>query len=716
MKKTKAFLALLCSGCLIIGGCSTNTTSGTEAETATAAAAETTAETVAEGSAEGGLFTYGASEKAFADKVEENRAYGLDITRRLLENRSNETGYRTAGSQAEFEAGEMLVKEFEAIGLQNVHKDAFKTDGWEYKEGNLTFTTADGEEHTAVLGGQAVQFQSKGDTYEVVYAGRGTEDELAGLDVKGKWVLVDIDQSSDWWVNYPAYEAYLNGAAGVLAVNVSGYGEESDETIVTQDICGPEYAPIFSMSVKDGSLLKEALAAGNTSVILNIDSVVTPDTQSYNIIGEIPGKSDEQIILAAHYDAYWDGFQDDGTAIAMILSISRALIDSGYEPEKTIRVVAHGAEEWGIINSRYDWAVGSHRQITENTPEWSKNTAVMINFESPGMKQRGYALVRTIYEYNSVLNELFQYIPDVPEDFTKGLQTEYPLRSWSDDFAYTAEGVPAFRNGYTDPEYDSSIYHTPFDNESTYDEDDFVFQQKLYGLLLMAFDKFTVLPMDFSLRFEQMNEKLGEKDIYVQAGADYEALSEEISRAVENGKALYTKIGQLQHKDGGALNEQLLSMFRFAEENFVKLTWEDGVIFPQQHGYNNLTNLNGAISALKDQNIQEALDNYLYAIDNNWYAYDFSRETYEFFTDQVLKQDEDRLSWGAGKVISHLDLYDVIDSLQEKKENGETDVAKELAALEEAVKTEQQRFTSAVSQLTEALRTMNEMMEQAAAS
>ena len=67
-------------------------------------------------------------------------------------------------------------------------------------------------------------------------------------------------------------------------------------------------------------------------------------------------------------------------------------------------------------------------------------------------------------------------------------------------------------------------------------------------------------------------------------------------------------------------------------------------------------------------------------------------------------------------MISHLDLYDVIDSLQEKKENGETDVAKELAALEEAVKTEQQRFTSAVSELTEALRTMNEMMEQAAAS
>ena len=169
------------------------------------------------------IFTYGDEEKAYVAQVEENSVYGLDITQRLLENKSNEHGYRTAGSQAEFEAGEMLVKEFESIGLQNVHKDAFTTDGWEYREGEITFTSAENESYTAVLGGHAVQFQADNETYEVVYANRGTADDLAELDVNGKWVLVDIDQSSDWWVNYPAYQAYLKGAAGVLAINVAGY-------------------------------------------------------------------------------------------------------------------------------------------------------------------------------------------------------------------------------------------------------------------------------------------------------------------------------------------------------------------------------------------------------------------------------------------------------------------------------------------------------------
>ena len=39
-------------------------------------------------------------------------------------------GYRPAGSRAEFETGEMLKQEMEAIGLSDVRKDAVKVDGW----------------------------------------------------------------------------------------------------------------------------------------------------------------------------------------------------------------------------------------------------------------------------------------------------------------------------------------------------------------------------------------------------------------------------------------------------------------------------------------------------------------------------------------------------------------------------------------------------------
>ena len=60
---------------------------------------------------------------------------------------------------------------------------------------------------------------------EIVYAGKGTADDLAELDIEGKLVLIDINQREEWWINYAAYQAHLKGAAAVIAVQESGYGE-----------------------------------------------------------------------------------------------------------------------------------------------------------------------------------------------------------------------------------------------------------------------------------------------------------------------------------------------------------------------------------------------------------------------------------------------------------------------------------------------------------
>ena len=53
------------------------------------------------------------------------------------------------------------------------------------------------------------------------------------------------------------------------------------------------------------------------------------------------------ILLSAHYDSYFDGFQDDNAAVAMMLGIARALIKGGYKPAHTLVFCAMAAEEWG---------------------------------------------------------------------------------------------------------------------------------------------------------------------------------------------------------------------------------------------------------------------------------------------------------------------------------------------------------------------------------
>ena len=81
----------------------------------------------------------------------------------------------------------------------------------------------------------------------------------------------------------------------------------------------------------------------------------------------------------------------------------------------------------------------------------------------------------------------------------------------------------------------------------------------------------------------------------------------------------------------------------------------------------------------------------LYEIDNNAYAFQFSRSVYEHFTDYVFHQEPDRLQWGAGRIVHHENLYDLVEGLLEKYRRGETEVREEILRLE-AVEKRQQAY------------------------
>ena len=98
----------------------------------------------------------------------------------------------------------------------------------------------------------------------------------------------------------------------------------------------------------------------------------------------------------------------------------------------------------------------------------------------------------------------------------------------------------------------------------------------------------------------------------------------------------------------------------------MRLDWDDGVIFPQQAVQNNLHALKKAKTALNAGNIEETLDAF-YSIDNNCYAFEFEKEVFYHFTEYIMKQSPDRLMWGKGRIIHHENLYDLVESLKEKK-------------------------------------------------
>src|SRR3712207_4552167 len=157
-------------------------------------------------------------------------------------------GYRTAGSKSEYEAGKYLEQEMKNIGLTDVTGDEIKVDKWEFEKADLIFKDAEGKEIKSVLGGYQADFDTKGQKeFDIVYAGKGTKEDYNKLDVKGKLVLLDINQREEWWVNYPAMQAYLKGAAAVIVSQEGGYAEVDEKALNAQDICGPTYTPAFSI-------------------------------------------------------------------------------------------------------------------------------------------------------------------------------------------------------------------------------------------------------------------------------------------------------------------------------------------------------------------------------------------------------------------------------------------------------------------------------------
>ncbi|MEI3182517.1 MAG: hypothetical protein V8S98_03750 [Lachnospiraceae bacterium] len=63
-----------------------------------------------------------------------------------------------------------------------------------------------------------------------------------------------------------------------------------------------------------------------------------------------------------------------------------------------------------------------------------------------------------------------------------------------------------------------------------------------------------------------------------------------------------------------------MNAFRKAQDSFVRLDWQDTVLFPQQAVRQNLTHVKDAISPLEQGNAIGALDA-IYEIDNNCYAF-----------------------------------------------------------------------------------------------
>lgn len=676
--------------------------------------------------------------------------YSYRLAKRMEEHRTNPVlGYRTAGSAAEIATGDMLAAEMRRLGFSKVWKDAIQVDAWEFKKAELCYEDENGIRKTLQLGAYQTTMVTDGPKeYSLVYAGKGTEQDYRGLDVTGKLVLVDINQRDEWWINYPVYQAYLKGAAAVLAAQTGGYGEVDKAALNAQDIAGPPEAAAFSVSQKDAEELKRVLTSrGETKVVFDADTRVERDKTTYNIIGEITGKNPERkIMLSAHYDSYFDGFQDDNTAISMMLGMGKAMIETGWQPQNTILFCAMAAEEWGVADSQFDWSTGAYEQVFTVHPEWRGKVIADLNFELPALAHGTRARIRSTYEYVDFLEHFLEELPELTQGYPEETRVTAPIETWSDDFSIAIAGIPSMVNDFTGGSFMETHYHSQFDNDNFYDKDVYRMHHELFGLLLLAIDRTEIVPLNFARVFEKAKEAL-DLEWCEELGADGAGLQEDLTRAAETAEKVYAAVERCNRRnaeqiinagteqetvaeqatdaghtaDEGAraeqaapLEQKLLALFAKVQDEFVRIDWYGNVLFPHAVLQQSLDLLTGAADSLRRGNLSAALRK-IYEVDNNRYAFMFEEEVYRHFTSYVLEQPKDRLKWGYGRIEGYVNLFGIVKSLLRKKETGADAGAGyegEIAFLDHAVANQKQLYRRRIGELREAVRCMESSLEE----
>ncbi|HYL35652.1 MAG TPA: M28 family peptidase [Bryobacteraceae bacterium] len=211
---------------------------------------------------------------------------------------------------------------FRKYGLQNVHRQSFDLrPQWIPKRWNISFESGD---KTLQLGSArpeqgAASTPPGGLDLELVWAGEGTAADFVGRDVTGKAALIqDIPTPGviNHSINYEGavQRAFEKGAAAVGIV----YGI-SDNFAVWEGSGG---RPGFNVGYQDGKRLRDLLGNGQpVRVKIQLESEMRPGLKTASVLGTLPGTTDEEILVMAHIDGFFEGALDNASGVAVMMGL-----------------------------------------------------------------------------------------------------------------------------------------------------------------------------------------------------------------------------------------------------------------------------------------------------------------------------------------------------------------------------------------------------------
>ncbi len=459
------------------------------------------------------------------------------IMEKLASYRDSIYGFRLAGGEAERKAVEFIAKELEKFDVKEIELQEVPVHKWVFNDAFVETLNS------------STRYVFKGVTYAgfppaevegpVIYAGKGTKNDFKDKNVRGRVVLIELDETI-YNTPLPAFrEASARGAVGVVVTDHKKLNQGPAEALFTAD---GEYVggvpPVIFLAPRDFLSLKEIVfKESEVHTRLKIDTILEEGV-AYNVVGILGKGQRDNIIISAHHDAHFKGVVDNASGVAAVLLLAKAF--SRIDLDKDIYFISFTAEEFGKTETLYDYLIGSYYFFENNLPIVEKNW-LYINFDGVG---EGGGPIGILYT-----PEIGEFVSDTLSHLTDQITTGFHLVSkpslWLDQWPGVYHGLSsvAFTNlGHKT--FFTKFYHTQFDDINLVNENVFRDYFITSYVLSKRFCELNVPPYDYSKVSLQIAKTL-DMGIFSYSLENLEKIEELISSISMKAIKLYKLITEV---------------------------------------------------------------------------------------------------------------------------------------------------------------------------
>jgi Peptidase family M28 len=288
---------------------------------------------------------------------------------------------RIAGTKADAEMEEYAARRFREAGLQDVHMQAFDLPPqWFALDWDVS-ATGSGQTlalNTAFPSGRSPSTPAAGVDLDVVWVGAGTELDYAGRDVKGKAVFITSFPTPSANIHTAATNGAMARAAqkGAAATLLNIYIPGN----VINEAGGAPGLPSFAIGNDDATALRRLMEKGAVKVHLKLSTEMRANLKDSNVWGTLPGATDEEIVIFAHHDGYFESAFDNASGSATVFGLAEYFAKIPQAQRKrTLKFVSTAAHHAGSPGTRW---------MYDNLAGAMAKTVLVINCEHTAITQQ----------------------------------------------------------------------------------------------------------------------------------------------------------------------------------------------------------------------------------------------------------------------------------------------------------------------------------------